>query len=50
MGGGVDGVVVGGVVGVPVDELSCWPGNPRRISARRLEDLQRALVEDRAML
>src|SRR5829696_5580953 len=41
---------VGGVAEVPLGRLRCWPGNPRRISPGRLDDLQRALVADREML
>src|SRR5206468_7651314 len=43
-------VPVAGVVEVPVGRLRPWPENPRSITAGRLEDLKRALVEDRAML
>jgi DNA modification methylase len=37
-------------VEVPLELLRPWPGNPRRISEARLEDLKRALLEDREML
>ena len=40
----------GRVAEVPLERLRCWPGNPRRISPGRLEDLQRALEADREML
>ena len=42
--------VVAGVAAFPVSELRLWPGNPRRISPRQLEDLKRGLEADAAML
>jgi hypothetical protein len=38
------------VVEVPLERLRPWPENPRRIRPERLEDLKRALSEDREML
>jgi DNA modification methylase len=35
---------------MPLDTLRAWPENPRRITEARLEDLKRALAEDREML
>ena len=38
------------VAEVPLERLRPWPQNPRRIRPERLEDLKRALSEDREML
>jgi hypothetical protein len=35
---------------VPLSELRAHPGNPRKISPARLEQLQRTLVAEREML
>ncbi len=39
-----------GVVERPVTELRAWPGNPRRIAAERLDDLKRAMTQERELL
>ena len=41
---------LGSAVELPLERLRAWPENPRRISEARLEDLKRALLEDREML
>ena len=38
------------VVEVELSRLRCFDGNPRRISAERLEALKRSLVAEREML
>src|SRR5439155_20661936 len=35
---------------LPLERLRCWPENPRTIRPKRLEQLKRALADDRAML
>jgi DNA modification methylase len=42
--------VVVAVVEFPLAELELWPGNPRRIAPRRLEELKAGLVAEREML
>jgi hypothetical protein len=46
----VAALAVGPVREVPLERLRLWARNPRRITAARLEDLQRALLDDPGML
>ena len=45
-----DAALPHGVVEMSLERLRVWPGNPRRITEARLDDLKRALEADREML